>query len=92
MKLSVVWDQEVEARFILLWTDSTSDVRTVLTRVANRVDSMLGTDADLKGQLQADTTRALGLNEDQFQVTVFYEVRVDDRLVRVLRLTFKCVD
>ncbi len=51
---TVVWAKEVEEPFINYWIKGNSLTRVILTEIANRVDTNLSEDADLKGQLRPD--------------------------------------
>jgi hypothetical protein len=87
-KYTVVWDSQVEAHFITAWVHSDPRTRAILTDVANWIDANLAVDADLKGQ-EEESVRILSVPITTVQISVAYEVFPEDRLVRVLRLTFR---
>ena len=93
IRYTVVWDETVEADFINAWVHSASAERDALTEIANTVDGALTSDAELKGEQQADVaTRAIIIRVGAADITVYYEVFTDERRVLVRRLVFRRAD
>ena len=88
-RYTVIWDDDLLAYYIRSWTESDPQIRDTLTQVANWVDRYLEYDADLKGRPSADGELQVAyVPVPHARVTVTYEVFPDDRIVRVLRMTF----
>jgi hypothetical protein len=91
-KYTVVWAEAVEIPFIDSWVKGDSQVRAVLSDIANWVDSNLSRDPELKGRQALDPgTRVVvvPLVSSAARVSVTYEIIPADRLVRVIRMTFR---
>lgn len=91
-RFTVVWAKEVEEPYLHYWINGDSQMRTALTEVATWVDSNLSNDPESKGRSGPEpTTRIVNveLASSPARVSVTYEIYPDDRLVRVVRLTFQ---
>jgi hypothetical protein len=91
-RYTVVWDDEVYVPFLNAWLAGDTQTRRILTDVANWVDTHLAEDPNLKGEPRHEhSTRILAvpLSKTSAHVVVTYQVLMDDRLVRVLRLRFR---
>lgn len=89
---TVVWDAELESSYIEAWLFCDSDGRAILSEIANWLDRELGFDPHLKGRPALKLplrTIDVVLKSTAAQVSAVYEVRGDDRLVRVQRLVFR---
>lgn len=92
MRFTVIWDNEVETSFVRTWVAADSQMRATLTEVANWVDTNLSVGPESKGQSRPDLGArivAVPLLNSPALVSVSYEVWTDDRLVHVIRLTFR---
>jgi hypothetical protein len=88
-RYTVIWDDDLLDLYIRSWTKSDPQVRATLTDVANFVDHYLEFDADLKGRPTIDGALQVAyVPVPHARVTVTFEVFPDDRLVRVVRMTF----
>lgn len=90
-RYTVLWDPEVEAVFVDAWTRSGSGVREILTGAANWIDAQLAVDPEVKGRRSTDLDvhlLAVPLSTTAAQIAVAYQVQPEDRVVRVVRLTF----
>jgi hypothetical protein len=88
-RYTVVWDADVESAFIEAWIADDSDVRALLTLIAQLVDSNLCDDPDQKGVAWLDQgirIWAVPVSNSSSRVSVTYRVLADDRQVRVIRL------
>jgi hypothetical protein len=91
-RYTVVWDAEVESRFIAAWLAGDSQSRSNLTEIANWVDKNLAEDPDQKGQPRPDLSArivAAPVSNSAARVSVTYQVLHDDRQVRVVRLVIR---
>ncbi len=89
-RYTVVWDEYLLAYYTRSWTDADPKIRETLTQVANWVDRYLEFDADTKGRPTIDGELQVSYVPVSYaRVTVTFEVFPDDRLVRVLRMTFE---
>jgi hypothetical protein len=69
-----------------------SVTRAIFTEIANWLDNELSQDAEQKGQLADDVpcrVIEVVLSTTTARVTATFEVRPDDRIVRVQRLAFR---
>lgn len=92
IRFTVIWDQGVEVPFIDAWVAGDSQMRATLTELANWLDKDLSIDPDQKGQLREDLGAriiAVELSTSPANVSVTYEVNHADRIVRIIRLTFR---
>ncbi len=92
MRFTDVWDNEVETSFVRTWVAADLKLRATLTEAANWVDANLSVDPESKGQSRPDLGAriiAVPLPSSPALVSVSYEVWTDDRLVHVIRLTFR---
>lgn len=89
----VEWDPTVDAQFINAWIAADSDLRRKLTDIGNWIDRELAVDPEGKGEYQPDfDMRTLAVSvPTAARVSVAYRVFADDRLVRVVQLTFKAM-
>ena len=72
-----------------LWVIADSETRSVLTEIANWVDSSLTVDPDKKGQEWRElSVRVLAVPIGPARVSVAYQVLPEDCQVRVVRLMF----
>ena len=86
-RFTVLWDAEVESRFIDLWLASDSHTRTILTDIANWVDDNLAVHPDKQGQERSDLSlRIVSVPVSSARVSVVYHVLHEDRQVRVVRI------
>jgi hypothetical protein len=83
------WDADLERDFIDTWIGSDSQVRALLTDVANWIDSAPSADPHLKGRGKLDGMRVMALPISGVRASVAYEVFPDDRVVRVMQLIFR---
>jgi hypothetical protein len=77
---------------LLAWLFCDSDGRAILSEIANWLDRELGLDPHLKGRPALELplrTIDVVLKSTTAQVSAVYEVRAEDRLVRVQRLRFR---
>jgi hypothetical protein len=91
-KYTVVWAEEVEGPFIDSWVKGDSQMRAALTEIANWVDSNLSLDPELKGREAFDPGArvvVVPLASSAARVSVIFETVPNDRLVRVIRMTFR---
>jgi hypothetical protein len=89
-RYSVVWDEAVEADFLDQWLKSQPARRALLTDVANAVDRALSRDAGRKGKPQSNPDAlATILQVADTEITAYFEVFPDDRLVRVVGLVLR---
>ena len=91
-RYTVVWDENVESPFMHAWFASNSATRAILREIADWVDTNLARDPELLGSDQPDErTRvvAVPLTGSTAEVSVTFEVREQDRIVRVVRLTYR---
>jgi len=89
---TVVWDLELEATYLETWLASNSEKRAVLSECANWLDRELEQNAELKGQLVSEGPERVidvVLTSTTEMVRAVFEVQVEDRMVRVLRLAFR---
>jgi hypothetical protein len=89
---TVAWDKEVENTYLRAWLASRSQTRRVLTQVADWIDRELAQDPELKGQLLPDLSGRLidvPLSKVDARMQATYVVSSADRIVRVIRLTFR---
>jgi hypothetical protein len=91
-RYTVVWDADVESRFIAAWTAGDSRMRANLTDIANWVDTNLAEDAERKGQALAELDArviVVPVSGTAARVSVTYQVLPNDRQVRIVRLVFR---
>lgn len=91
-RYTVVWDSDVEGAFIRYWVAGNSATRIHLTSVANWIDDNLSTEPETKGRWHDDLGArivAVPVPSSDARVSATYEVWADDRVVRVVRLTFR---
>jgi len=89
-RYTVVWNSDFEAQYTDAWTKSDSETREILTELANWVDRELVDDPVSKGRLSAEPlTYIAAVPNALARISVAYQVLPDDRLVRVVRMTFK---
>lgn len=91
-RYTVVWDAELQTAVTYWWLAGDSNMRSVLTAIADWVDTYLAVDADLKGQAmpeEAARTIAVPISVATARVDVTFEVLPNDRLVRVKRFVFR---
>lgn len=91
-KYTVVWAEEVETPFIDSWVKGDPQMRATLTEIANWVDNNLSHDPEVKGReaLEPDTrVLTVPLSNSAARVAVTFQIISDDRLVRVVRMTFR---
>ena len=91
-RYTVTWDEDVEGPFIDAWVRGDDTMRRTLTEIADWVDSQLREDPVAKGEATDEPgTRivVVMLSSSLARISVVYEVWPDDRLVRIVRLTFR---
>lgn len=90
-RYTVVWDSEGESPFIDAWIDADSQMREMLTEIANWVDANLAERPEDKGQADLDGARVLAVPLSRWatRASVAYHVFPNDRLVRIIRLTLR---
>ena len=91
-RYTVVWDPDVETRFIDAWVACDSDTRRCLSNVANWLDGHLANDPQNRGRAipdSSDRVVAVPITVTTAHVAATFEVLPDDLMVRILRLTFK---
>jgi hypothetical protein len=91
-RYTVVWDATVESQFINDWVEGDSQTRSVLTAVANWIDTTLSVDAENKGRaISGSRARMLAvpLVQPPARISVVFDVVPDDRQVRVVRIVFR---
>jgi hypothetical protein len=91
-RYTVVWDTEVESRFISAWIAGDAHTRAILTEIANWVDNNLCEDPDQKGEPRPDLVArilAVPISGTSARVSVTYQTLPDDRQVRVVRLVIR---
>jgi hypothetical protein len=87
---SVIWDEAVEADFLDQWIRSQPGRRALLTDIANAVDRALSHDPKDKGKPQSNPDAlALVLHVRGAEISAYYEVFRDDRVVRVIGLVLR---
>jgi hypothetical protein len=93
IRYRVEWDPIVDAQFINAWIAAESDLRRQLTEIGNWIDGELAVDPETKGEYQSDfEVRTLAVPvQSAARVSVAYRVFADDRVVRVVQLTFKAM-
>lgn len=92
MRYTVVWDAEVESQFISGWLAGDSQMRTILTEIANWVDKNLADDPDQQGQPRSDLSArilAVPVSGTPARVSVTYQDLPNDRQVHVVRLVIR---
>jgi hypothetical protein len=90
-RFTVPWDPEVEDIYITVWLAGDSETRRALTDIANWVDRGLAEDPDVQGQALPELTGRtieIPIAESDANVRATYTVSRDDRVVRVIRLSF----
>jgi plasmid stabilization system protein ParE len=80
MKYTVVWTSDAERDLAALWVDAGN--RKLITSAADIIDGLLREEAQAKGESRAGRLRFLYVSP----LAVNFEVREDDRLVRVLAI------
>lgn len=91
-RYTVVWDPDVETSFLNHWIAGDSQTRAQLTEVAHWIDSKLSENAADLGRARPDLGArivAVPLSTSQARVAATFEVYPEDRIVRVVRLTFR---
>ena len=91
-RFTVVWDVDVESQFINAWTTGNATTRTFLTDIANWVDANLADDPELLGYAWSEPNTYIATVPTQFasaRVSVTYQVRAEDRQVRIVRLLIR---
>lgn len=88
MLFTVVWTPEVRDDFLNRWLDSDSETRIRLTLIANTLDRFLANDPTVVGKPLPDDPDEFICTVPDFapKVSVIYEVKTDDRLVRITAL------
>lgn len=92
IRFTVTWDEDIEDPFIEAWVAGDSQMRATLTEIANWVDTQLADDPASKGEETDEPyTRVLAvpLTQSPAHVSVAYQVIAADRIVHVIRLTFR---
>jgi hypothetical protein len=90
IKFTVTWDDEVERPLIDAWIGGNSQTRSILTEIADWVDTALSRDPELKGRPREDLGArviAVELQSTSANISVTYQVSLEDRMVRVILLT-----
>ena len=80
MTYTVVWAAKAEQQLAQLWLDATT--RNAITRAAHIVEAMLAVDPSNAGGSRSAGRRILMMSP----LVVDFEVRPDDRTVRVLQV------
>jgi hypothetical protein len=91
-RYTVVWDEQVESQFLRAWLRGDSNLRSILTGIANWVDEQLAVDPERKGlAVDEPDTRVLAvpISTSQAHVSVTFQILPEDRQVRVVRLLFR---
>jgi hypothetical protein len=89
-KYTVIWDKTLERHYTETWLRSGSQMREVLTRIANWVDTELAVDPETKGEERAEIAgRVLAVPIREARVAVVYQVIPEDRQVLVTRFIFR---
>ena len=82
MKFTVVWMASAQRELARLWTDQAD--RAAITAAANAIDVRLSRDPERLGESREDEMRVL----IAAPLTVFFRVRVDDRMVEVVSVKY----
>lgn len=91
-RFTVVWDIDVESKFINAWAAGDATTRAFLTEVANWVDSNLAAEPELRGTAWTEPNTYIAVVPTQFptaRVSVTYQISAEDRLVRIVRLLIR---
>ena len=91
-RYTVIWDPDVEARFIGAWVAGDPQTRAILTEVADWIDASLAVDPGTKGLARDDLgvrILAVPCTRSTARVSATYQILPEDRQVRVVRLTFR---
>ncbi len=91
-RFTVVWDPDVEASFLSHWIAGDSQTRKYLTAVAHWIDSRLSENPADLGRPRSDLGAriiAVPLANSPARVAATFEIYSEDRIVRVVRLTFR---
>jgi hypothetical protein len=80
MNFTVVWVPSAEDQLADLWLNARD--RGALTRAADRIHRLLGTDPINAGESRPDDRRVL----IELPLVVYFEISEPDRMVRVLRV------
>jgi hypothetical protein len=88
---TVVWDSDVEVAFIEEWIDGDSQLRALLSEIANWADRNLKDSPETLGELDPDQARfvAVPLTATHIRASVAYKVSSEDRIVRIIRFTIR---
>jgi hypothetical protein len=92
-KFTVVWDGDLEADFILAWTNADSETRALLTYASNWADKGLSRRPESWGQpVEGEAYRIVivpGATSTSRSVEIIFEVFAADALVRILNFRLR---
>lgn len=76
-RFTVVWDETAEQPFILYWVNGDARTRSILTEVANWIDSNLACFPELKGKPHPDLNIrivSVPVSDDEICVSASFEL------------------
>lgn len=78
MRFTVVWSSDAESDLAEMWLSSPD--RASIASAADSIDSILGEDADVRGESREESCRVLFVPP----LGIDFEVSTEDRMVRVV--------
>jgi hypothetical protein len=91
-RYTVVWDPDVEVPFVNAWIAGSTRTRSILSEVANWLDTNLAHDPDNKGEPRSEHPArqiAVPISSSSAHISATFRVLSDDRQVRVICLVFR---